>query len=361
MSKLNLKNNPIILGGALSVIILISIFLILGIKISHSIDIAGQILPARELILIRDNNGNLSHTLFNHLHNFVENCSMINFERGDFGQFKLADQFYQHPYVLKGDTLGRFSSNELNRVLAQLRGQVEVQKAMLEFYLTGEKSSVVAEIEQQLSQAQALAEEKRKIYERQKALYEKGLASQEEADIAFSVAEQTRLAVESAEAQLQSVSTGAKSAQLDLPRKQIQALQAEIQTLEQREQTYTLLSPVSGRLIHSNAADTVLIVVDTTSFIAKMMVKLHDLPFISISSNVDVKNSRTGRSYQAILSQIDGGVRFVNGEPVVLVNAVINCEPCSFMPGIPVQCSIQCEPLTLFNHLKRVVGTVTVK
>ena len=361
MLKLNLKNKPVIWGGALLVFVLLSIFLIFEIKISHSIDIAGQILPTRELILIRDNNGNLSYTLFNHEHNFVENCSVINFERGDFGQFKLADQFYQRPYVLKGDTLGRFSSNELTRVMAQLRGQLEVEKAMLEFYLTGEKSSVVAEIEQQLSQAQALAEEKRRIYERQKALYDKGLASQEEADIAFSVAEQTRLAVKSVEAQLQSVSTGAKSTQLDLSRKQIQALQAEIKTLELREQTYVLLSPVSGRLIHSNAADTVLIVVDTTSFIAKMMVKLHDLPFISISSKVEVKNSRIGQTYEATLSEIDGGVRFVNSEPVVLVNAVVHCDPCTFMPGIPVECSIQCEPLTLFDHLKRVAGTVTIK
>jgi hypothetical protein len=359
--KIEMKNKPIIWGGALLIIILVSVFLSLEIKFPHSIDIAGQILPVRELILIRDNNGNLSYTLFNHLHDFVEICNVINFERGDFGQFKLADKFYQHSYVLKGDTLGRFFSNELTRMLAQLRGQLEVEKAMLEFYNTGEKFSVIEEIQQQLSQAQALAEEKKRIYERQKALYEEGLVSQEEADIASSVAEQTRLAAKSIEAQLQSVSTGAKSAQLDLSRKRIQALQREIQALDLREQTYILLSPLSGRLIHSNAADTVLIAVDTTSFITKMMVKLHDMPFVSPSSKVEVKNSRTGQTYQATLSQIDGGIRFVNTEPVVLVNAIIHCDPCSFMPGIPVECSIHCEPLTLFDHLKRVAGSVTIK
>ena len=361
MLKSDLKSKSIFLGGILFVILLTFIFLILKIKISHSIDINGQIMPLRELIIFRDTNGNLSYTLFNHLHNFVESCNVINFERGDFGQFRVADQFYHRSTVLEGDTLGKFSSNELLRVLAQLQGQLEVEKANLEFYLTGEKSSVVAAMEQQLSQAQALAEEKRKTYERQRALYEKGLISQEEADIAFSVAEQTRLAVKSAEAQLLSVTTGAKSAQLDLSRNRIKALQEEIKTLEERKQTYTLLSPLSGRLIHSNTADTVLVVVDTTAFVAKMMVKLHDLPFVSASSMVEVKNSRAGKSYQAKVSQIDGGVWFVNGEAVVLVNAEIQCDPCSFMRGIPVECSIRCEPLTLYNHLKRVVGTVTIK
>lgn len=361
MSRLNVKNDQKIFLGVLVVLSLVVLFLLSQLKISHSIDISGQILPIRELILIRDTNGNLSHTLFNHLYNFVENCSVINFERGDLGQFSLSSQFYLHSRVVKGDTLGRFFSNELSRLLAQLRGELEVEKSLLYFYLTGEKSSIIEEAQQQLWQTRVLADEKQKIYERQQALFDKGLVSQEELEIARSIAEQYRLSVKAMEARLETVSTGAKSAQLDLSRKRIQALENQIHTLELREQTFILLSPISGRLIHSMAPDTALIVVDTTSMIVKMMVKLHDLPYVTNSARVDVKDSRTGQKYEALISRIDGGVRFINNEPVVLVNAVIMCEPCDFLLGIPVECSIHCSAMSLFAHIKKMAGSVIIK
>ena len=326
------------------------LLILIFVKVSFRIKSPGQILPIKEWLLTRSADGNFIQTLINHQFNVIEEYRVVQIERGDVIQFQLNPRVYQKGIITRGDTVGIFSSNELERELARLRGELEVENSTLDFYLSGEKPSIIEEAKQRLEYARKNVEEQEKIYQRQKDLYQKGLISQQEYELIQSALELYKIEVNRAQAQLSVVTSGAKESQIKFSQNRIQALQDEITTLKNRLNHFTITAPISGKLVHSNTSDTVLIILDTTSFVIKMAIKIQNLEDTDHDSRVNIHLLDSDLNIITKLSNLDNAVHLINGRQVVYGTAFIDSQKTMIHPGSLTECSIEGHRISLLNY-----------
>lgn len=335
------------------------LLLILGfVKISFSIKVPGQVLPVKEWLLTRSADGNFVQTLINHHFDIIEEYRVMQIERGDFIQFQLNQQVYQEGVINQGDTVGFFSSNELQRELARLRGELAVERSSLAYFVSGEKPSVIDEAKQQLEYARKNVEEQEKIYKRQKDLFQKGLISEQEFELTQSTLELYNIEMGRVRAQLAIVSSGAKESQIEFSQNRVQALQDEISTLNDRLNHFTIKAPISGKLVHSNANDTIMVVLDTTSYVIRMAIKLQDLPDITTGSKVKIHLLGSSLDIIAVLNSLDNTVHIINGRQVVYGVAFIDSQKTSINPGNFTECTIVGNRVSILNYLIKKLSTI---
>jgi hypothetical protein len=333
----------------------LGLFLILAvlsfIKIPFSIKVPGQVLPVKEWLLTKSTAGNLIQTLINHQFNIIEDYSVMQIERGDFIHFQLHEKKYLDRKIGRGDTIGIFSSSELKRELARLKGELAVERSLLAYYLTGEKPSVVEEAKKQLEYASKNVEEQEKIYRRQNDLFNKGLISEQEFELAQSALELFRVEMGRARAQLAVVSSGAKESQIQYSQNRVQALQDEINTLNNRFQHFTIIAPISGKLVGTKLTDTILVALDTSSYVVKMAIKLQDLPEVYQGSTVEIRPSNSDVTEKSKLYNLGTAVNMINGRQVVYGLALIDSLKNPINLGNLVECKIIGNRISVLNYL----------
>jgi hypothetical protein len=334
------------------------IFLLLPIKIPYSIKAPGKILPAKEWIVSKGPDGRLITVLKDNLLGISKNYSVSQFERGDAIQFSLRPGISSGKMINEKDTVATIYSNEIERQFIQLKGELEVAKASLTAYMTGEKQSVVKEEKERLEYMKKQAEEQRKVFKRLETLYQKNLASQEEYEISRGTSELNDINIAIAEAHLQSIETGVKKEQIDFIRSQIQSLQKQIDVLQKRFKDYTLISQISGVATRILSSDTLLVISDTAEFVVLIPVKWEERNNLSANQKVILKTPDSSIKQDATLVRIDKSIHQLNGGQVFLVIALFNSNHIDFLSGLMIQCSIQCEPVRPIEYITRIFRSI---
>ena len=336
--------------------------LLLPIRIPYSIQALGRIMPAKEWILSRGEDGGLMATLYDHILGTMRAYSVAQFGRGDTIEFTLHSSIVPGAFVAIGDTVGLIHSNDpaMERQLTRLTGALSTERALLGLYRAGEKESVVREAQQRLTYAKQRAEEQRKIMERQHTLYERDLISQEEFEMAESTSKLYDIDVAIAEAELQTVQTGANKEQMDLVHSRIRALEDEIEMVRKTLENYTLTAPLSGLVFRSFSGDT-LVAIGATAYVVVMLVKWKDRPYLAPNQDVQLNVSGLNSSPRGTLMQLGNSVRVLNGEQVLLAAALVKPNAEGLVPGLIARCSISCEPATPLEYLGRVVKSIFVQ
>ena len=342
----------------LSVLILLIIFLLLPIKIPYSIKAPGKILPSKEWIVSKGPDGRLITILNDNKLGVSQNYTVSQFERGDAIQFSLRPNISSGTPINKTDTVAIIYSNEIERQFIQLKGELEVAKSSLNTYTTGEKQSIVKEEKERLEYMKKQAEEQRKVFNRVEALYQKNLISLEEYEVSKGTADLNNINIAIAQAHLQSIESGEKKEQIDFIRSQIQSLQKQLDVLQKRFKNYTLISQVTGIANRSLGADTLLVVSDTTEFVVMMPVKWEDRNYLSLNQRIILKFPDNSTSEEAVLVKIDKSIHALNGGQVFLITAKLLQKPLDILPGLMIQCSIQCEPVRPIQYLTRIFSLV---
>lgn len=335
----------------IGLIIILSISGVFPVSISYSIKVPAQIVPIREYVLNRTNDGSLLFTQFDYSGNSLQKYQVFEIERGDIGQFYLNPTLSKKTAISEGDTIGQFTSNNTSRELAALQGKLSAEKQSLYVLLSGEKPSLVNELRQKLNFTAKQVEEQRKILERKRDLFRKGLISEQENEISETDYELLQIAEKKAQAELTSVLTGAKESEIKYMQSRIQALEQEIEVLENKRRSMTLIAPFSGKLLQTFSSDTILVVVDTTAYVARMLVKLRDYYYLRPHSPVQFAIPLLSKKIEANLNNFNPVVRVMNGSQFMYVSAIV--KSAEMVPGIIAMASVKSIKLTIPAYLKK--------
>lgn len=343
-----------------AIVTLVLLTILLPIQFPYTIDAPGKVLPVREWILQRSADGNLFSTLSNHIEGIVENFTITQIERGDAGNFVFQPDIRAFQHIELGDTIGIFYSNEIERRLSNLEGELESAKAFLALNNTGEKLEVIEAAEKSLELASAQALEQRRIYERQKTLYERDLISLQELEIFQTQSEVKDLEKQMAQSALINVSTGAKPEQITYLQTQIKAIQREIRILEKRIDQFTLISPIAGVVTPAFSGDTLTIISDTTRQIILLPIRLRESSRISRNQTIEIETALLSHPVLGKILHIDHIVHRLNGEEIVLAMALVDESGTPLAFGSTVRCQIDCGTFTPMQYLRQFFGSVSI-
>ena len=337
-------------------VIILCIILSLLIKLPYDVNMPGKIFASSEWIVLKGNNGQLITQLNNRESGVVKNYSVQEFERGDNVSFTTLPIYGLGTEVKTDDTIGYVYSNEIQRQIILLKGQIKIARANLQLNLSGEKESIINEAQENLTYQKRKAEEQRKILARKKALFESNLISQQEYEIAEGTAALNDIEISIAEAQLKSALSGAKNQQVDLIKQKINAYEDEIAVWQNRLSDDKLICPISGLITQMTDGDTLFVISDTSAFVILIPIKLQEKEFIKPDDIIKIELP-FGQGYsEAKLKTIGHSVHYVSRTPVVYGTAIINDNANRLMPDMLVKCYIETGSVTVFEHLKRMMN-----
>jgi hypothetical protein len=354
LMKLQNYKTPLILTTLLFLLVLL---FVLPIEIPYKIRTAAKVVPAREWILRRSTEGSILVSLHNHRSGMVEKYTAAQIERGDAIRFAFDSRLKSEDRIAKGDTIGSIQSNEVKRQLARLKGELIQARASLNLYRSGEKEPIIEEADRQVALAKERTSLQKKIAQRQEQLYKNDLISQEDSEIAGNLARIYELETEIAEAELKTAKTGAKPEQVDFIQAQIQSLEDEIKVLQERQQQFTLLSPIDGRINRILSNDTLLIVSDTASVLI-MPLKLQYFPEVEVGSAVELSANNGAPPIRGQISRIDRNATVLNGEQVLSAVATLDESKTDLPSNIIVSCSIMTQKLTPGEYILRFIKSI---
>lgn len=337
------------LSSAIVVFLILLVILVLGqIPFWDEINSLAEVLPAKEFYLIRSQDDKIVTILKNNLNGTVAKYSIISVERGDVINMNLSESLNIGGFINFGDTICRLISGETIYQLVRLEGLISNEIATLDFYKSGEKSSIIEEARRRFEYAQQQMEYQKKVLERARVLYEKNLISPQEYETIENTFNLYQANVLIAKAQLEALETGAKPEQIKLIETRIKSLKNELEALKQKAQSYIITSPISGVIFKISAGDTILSIADTSSFCCLIPVNVDRRARIKKGQIVEIKTSKLLR---ARVSDIENSVRVINLKQMVIVRAVMEGKNEDLVPHLVAKCKIKLERVKLFDYI----------
>jgi hypothetical protein len=338
----------------ITILSIIGIILILPIKISYNLFVRGKILPVTEWIIYKGTDGRLTSQLINYKTGINKSYDVTLFDRGDAMQFEFISLLAAGSTIKQYDTIAVIYSNENERQIENLKGEIIAAKASLSLNLTGEKEAVIDQEIKNLDYAVKQADEQKKILDRFSALYQKGLASQEEYEIAKGTYDLFLINISISQARLKTVETGAKQEQIGFIKTQIISLENELAILQKRFKGFTLTAPINGIVSRKTNSDTLLIISDISEFVLLCPVKVIDKKYIQTSANVDIHANGTKLDVKSFVYEIDNNVQLINGIQIVTVSSAIKGKCDQLIPSLIVDCYIETGKLSPLEYLERI-------
>lgn len=341
---------------AAAVALVAAVLIFLPIRVPYTVTVPGKVFPSEEWILVRDQDGSLGAILRNHLRGTVESYSVNQFERGDAVRVSFSPGIRPTSRVTLGDTIGAIYSNETQRQLANLTGELARVMSAVAFYSTGEKEPIVEQARATVQRAQEQVRQQQALVDRMKRLEQNQHVAAQDVELAETQLEVYRAEVRIAEAALEAARTGAKPQQIDLTRAEAEALQREIQMLEDRLNMFTITSPISGIAVRSFGIDTLLTVKGTDAFVVVMPVPLRRHAYVDEGSKVEIEVIGSRERTLATVQQFGDAVHSVNGEAVVMATAYVADPGARLIPGAMVRCTIDTGKVPIVEYLKRILA-----
>jgi hypothetical protein len=338
---------------AVIIIALISIILVLPVKFEYKLKVQGKLLPQKEWVIYKGTDGRLTSLLTNYKTGINQSYDVTLFDRGDAMRFALSPNLHSGASVEVNDTIAFLYSNEIERQIKNLEGQLITTKAYLSLNLTGEKESIIEQEKNNFTYALKQAEEQKKIVDRLKALYEKGLVSQEEYEIAKGTYDLYEINVLISKSRLQSVQTGSKHELIEFIKAQIIVLEKELTVLKNRFEGFTILSPIPGIVNRITNSDTLLIISDTTEFVLISPIRVQDKKYINPQQKVDIYINDKRQNLSAKIIELDNIVQIVHGIQIITATAIIEGKTNEMIPGIMADCYVHTGSLTPFDYVMR--------
>lgn len=344
-----IKKNGIVISVVLVVVILI---LILPIKITNTINVQANIIPAREWILQKADDGSIQIIDKDHRKNIVHTVSAYQVVRGDFIEFHMNEKLADKDIIEKNELIGRIESIETERQLAGLKKELGEAKSYLLVSQTGEKETVVKMAEEVVNKMRIQLENQNKIVERKRRLFENNIISEEEYEIEKNMADLYKYELLEAKANLADLQTGAKPEEIALYKKLVTTTKMEIQRINQLMDKFTLRSPMDGWIYRVFSNDTLLIIGDTMS-VSIMPVMSSDINKISIGQNfrINADINETGTKPTGKIIHINKTTNYMNKKATILITGLIN-EPLQKVAAHSIlPCSIETEPIVVRDYI----------
>jgi hypothetical protein len=355
-----MKKKPAIYLSGISV--LIAVLLFLPVKLPYTVYGTGKIFALNEWVLGRTTDGRITSTIKNNLLGIITSYGGKEFQQRDIYSFYLNDDIGKKLFLNKGEEVGFLESIELKRQLVIARGDLEVEKANLSVYSTGEKPETVIEAETKLKMNRESFEIQKKLFERSKILYNDSLISVQDFEVALNKYDMAKMSVNYAEAQLQSIITGQKPEQITLSRKRIRALEQQIENLEERLEELTIRAPFSGMLQYKKgdvtSVEPLVNLLDTTTFIIVVPIRAKDLEHVQTGQKAKLELFSAGCTMEGTIVHIDNSIQVIKGRQAAYVTAIVDTKCAGATPGVLAQTVIYTDYLSPLRYLQRVTASL---
>jgi hypothetical protein len=349
------NKNKILIGAVIVILILL---LIIPVPVSKSISTSGRIFPATEWTVLKDQNGQVLTIERDYRNASTKSYSLNTFERGDAIQFNLISDLRPGSYITAGDTLGYIYSNEAERELSILRGTLSSQKAELIMNRSGEKASLIEMAEGELEAAVKQKELQQSILQRQETLFKNQLISNEEYENELTKYEIYNKNVSIARAQLEAITSGQKSEMLNYIQSQIRSVEREIAVYENRLDRYRLISPMDGELCMNFAGDTLLLIRNSKEYVLVFAVNVAEYSKLKTGKSATMYARGNMLQAHGEVLIIDNSVKVMNGRQFVYALASAETHSGKLLPGMLLECSIQCDKQTLPDLIFSFIGSI---
>ncbi len=313
--------------------------------------------PRQEWILTRDVEGGIISTLYHHELGIISEVSSYKFERGDIANIQFTPFVNQTTRtVSQGDTVGHVRSYLLEERLNSLRLQLNVEKARLKSESAGAKGPVIAEARQKL----AFAQEQLKLsginYERARALYRDAVISEADYNTAENEFKLAEIQIRIAQSGLDAAQMGQKPELLELILATMNGLENELRFLESKRTGYAIVAPISGTVDYTVIAEQVLSVYDTAAMVMTVPIKLSQQTLVKPGTPIWVRVPGLKEKLVGKVVDINRAVQILENQQVLLVKAEIEHTPSTIRKGMMVECQFQCDTVSLWGYLNRLVG-----
>lgn len=237
--------------------------------------------------------GNLITLNRDNIKGSVNSFSITEFQRGDAVEFILKNDILDKQFINKGDTIGFIYSNEEQRKLIELEGNLKILESEYLFYNTGQKPEDVERAKQQLLLAEQEFETEKQLMDRTEILYKDSVILKQQYEIKLNELKVKELAVSIAEANYESVTTGDKPEQAILINSKMQAVNWQISQLKSRLDYFTVLSPLDGMIAMNRSQttnipqmETILKVLDIERKVGIIPIRISELKYFDVGSKV---------------------------------------------------------------------------
>lgn len=335
-----------------SVIVLIAILIVASfyVKIPYTISSRAMFMPASEFNLVRTVDGNLISSFKDNVRGVVKSYGVTEFQRGDVVQFLLNPKLINQKYVTIGDTIGWIVSNEEQRNLIQLKGELGIMKAELDFYTTGQKPEDVKTAKEQLELAKEQLDIQRKLLKRSALLFKDSVIPQQEYDIELNKLKVKEIEVGVAEARYMSITTGEKKEQARLVSAKIANLELQIKQVSDRLAYFTFTTPMSGMILlqrENEIGENVIAIGDTSHWVGVIPVQLKEREFIKIADTINFNGHRGS------IVGIDNSVKIIDRRQSFYVTGIWPFKD-NVMPGTMAEVDILCPEVTIKDYFLRI-------
>lgn len=338
---------------------LIILTLFLSVKIPLRIQVTGKLISSKEWFVTKGTDGRLISLVRDHIKGNSQNYSVNLFVRGDVISYKLSPQVTAGYHISKNDTVGVIQSNEVQRNLSSLQGQLMAKQAELEMYRSGEKESLIEMARQNLLTAKKSAEMQHQIAKRQKELFQRNLVSQEQYEIEQAKADVLDAEVQLSIARLNSLLEGAKEEQIIFIETQIQAIEREVNIYKERLAKSAILAPISGITTNTFSSDTLLHVMDVENLVFLFPINWRNKIHIEINQLIglnipDIKGEITAR-----VISVGNNILTLGGRHTIVILALVKNSKYTLSPGLMVQGKLYCGKVTLLGYLKHILKSIS--
>jgi hypothetical protein len=340
----------------LVIVIAVSALFYVPIKLPYVIKSFGQIQPAQKWILSTGTDGQLVASTINFKTGVSDGYRVSQFAREGTMKLQFRPGVVAGGYLQTGDTVAAIYSSETEERLIELKGELAAMRASLAAGIKGEKESTIRECEANLLHAKERAANQQLILERQKALYQRKMITQEEYEIVESENRLLALEIEIAAAQLETARTGLKPEQVDLLKTQVTALTDQIEVLEQRIASFSIISPLSGKISHVYYVDTLLIVSDISTYVALVPIQIADAPYVYPGQDVQLTINGHKGPIAGHMASIDPQTHLVSGQQACIGTVMIESCATELSLGMISRCAINCGEVTVGDYIKRLIG-----
>jgi len=325
------------------IITAITIFYFLPVRIPYIIRTKGLVLPKSEWSVVRNLNGTFVTTFKDNISGSISSNSVTEFITSTDARFILNPTIQQKEFVNEGDTIGQIISNDEEIKIQTLEDELNVQRATLRYYSTGEKNASVDEASNRVVLAKQELVAQKQIFDRFQSLINDTLITRFEFENAYNQLKIKELNVSIAEAFYKSVTTGDKPEQSELIISKIKSIENQIRLMKVRQNKFTVIAPVPGILVKKmrliEDVSFMLEIADTTGFVAQLPIDYYEREFL-----------KTGleRTFN-----IDNTVQIVSGKQAIYVSSLFENINKSLVTGIVLDAKIYCEPMTPAEYVKR--------
>jgi hypothetical protein len=303
-------------------LLIVAAVFFLPVKIDYSVSSYAKLMPSQQWVILRGPDGMYMSTLKNVSDGLNSSYLVNQFERGASAEVKFNNNIRPNQYVQAGDTLGTiYSSTNFQRYI-ELQGLLNVARAELDVNLSGEKESVIQQAHQNFQLAESEADKQMKVTERLRQLNDKKIVSEEEYQLAADQLRSLKIAVEMRRAELETVKTGAKTSEINRIKSNIRAIENQIDAIKTQMNSFSIVAPFAGRIERSISNDTLLVLSETTSYLAFIPVALDEKEYLIPDTRIYLSIGSNTVSASAL--DINHTIEIVNNKQCVTLTAVFD-------------------------------------